>query len=409
MCAHCTCMAGVGEVCSHVAAVLFVFQGNTLIKQQFSATSLLCSWLHVSFKFVSFSKVADIDFKTPNQKRKVVLRTSEPEPKRKAFTFTDSDLSMLHSQLSTTSGKPVMLSHTKGFSDPYIPTARLPTFPKSLTELFDPNVIALAYPELLYKCDEVYDNLFITADQAELVERHTRKQTSSRVWFQQRAGCVTASKLKNVPSTNISQPSTSLIKSICYPDKQRFTSAACSYGCKHEDAARNEYMYEMKKKHLGFKISELGLVLHSLYPFLGATPDGSVVSCSCHGDGTLEIKCPYSCRERIWNTLQRRTQFFLVQDDNGILRLKETHQYYYQVQMQMKFCKAQYCDFVVWNKDVWINQRIVLKSEFIDDAIFRTELFIQLGILPELVGKWYTKPGKSLHTEKSLNDDTESN
>ena len=37
--------------------------------------------------------------------------------------------------------------------------------------------------------------------------------------------------------------------------------------------------------------------------------------------------------------------------------------------MQMKFCNVQYCDFVVWNKDVWINQRIELKSEFIDDAI----------------------------------------
>ena len=76
--------------------------------------------------------------------------------------------------------------------------------------------------------------------------------------------------------------------------------------------------------------------------------------------------------------------------------------------MQMKFCNVQYCDFVVWNKDVWINQRIELKSEFIDDAISRTESFIQLGILPELVGKWYTNPGKSSHTEQLLNDDTES-
>ena len=112
MCAHCTCMAEVGEVCSHVAAVLFAVDGNTLIKRQFSATSLPCSWLPAKFKFVSFSKVADIDFKTPNQKRKVALRTSETKPKRKAFTFappTDTDLSVLHSQLSTTSGKPVML------------------------------------------------------------------------------------------------------------------------------------------------------------------------------------------------------------------------------------------------------------------------------------------------------------
>jgi len=41
-----TCMAGVGEVCSHVAAVLF---GNTFIKRQFSAKSLPCSWLLANF------------------------------------------------------------------------------------------------------------------------------------------------------------------------------------------------------------------------------------------------------------------------------------------------------------------------------------------------------------------------
>jgi len=67
-------MAGVREVCSHVAAVLFAAEGNTLIKRQFSATSLPYSWLPANFKFVSFSMVADIDFKTPTQKRKMALR-----------------------------------------------------------------------------------------------------------------------------------------------------------------------------------------------------------------------------------------------------------------------------------------------------------------------------------------------
>ena len=271
----------------------------------------------------------------------------------------------------------------------------MPTFPKSLTELFDPDTALLPYPELLQKCNEIYDNVFISADQVELVEINTRKQSSSRVWFQQRAGRVTASRLKSVLNTNISQPSTSLIKSICYPDQQRFTSAACSYGCKHEEAARNEYMYEMKKKHRDFVVSKVGLVLHPLYPFLGATPDG-LVSCSCHGDGVLEVKCPYSCRHKdIELVAEENPNFFLVQDEKGILRLKETHQYYYQVQMQMKLCNVEYCDFVVWNKDVWINQRISLDSDFIDSAICRTHSFIKLGILPELVGKWYTKPPRS--------------
>jgi len=104
----------------------------------------------------------------------------------------------------------------------------------------------------------------------------------------------------------------------------------------------------MTKNHSDFKISEVGLVLHPLYPLLGATPDGLAI-CSCHGDDTLEIKCPYSCRERILNN-------FWCKIRSGILQFKETHHYYYQ--MQVKFCNVQFCDFVAWNKDIWINQRI---------------------------------------------------
>ena len=63
-------MAGVGEACSHVAALLFVLEGNTLLKQQFSYTSLPCSWLPASFRSVPFAEMSKIDFTTPSQKRK---------------------------------------------------------------------------------------------------------------------------------------------------------------------------------------------------------------------------------------------------------------------------------------------------------------------------------------------------
>jgi len=42
LCAHCTCMAGAGEACSHIAFILFTLDMNNQIKQQFSCTSLPC-------------------------------------------------------------------------------------------------------------------------------------------------------------------------------------------------------------------------------------------------------------------------------------------------------------------------------------------------------------------------------
>ena len=42
ICAHCTCMAGLGEACSHIAALLFVLEANTKMQKNTSCTSRLC-------------------------------------------------------------------------------------------------------------------------------------------------------------------------------------------------------------------------------------------------------------------------------------------------------------------------------------------------------------------------------
>ena len=61
----------------------------------------------------------------------------------------------------------MLLTHTPGFSEAYIPVTHLPNFLKPLTDLFNANAMALSYPELLQHCEELYNNYVITADQAE--------------------------------------------------------------------------------------------------------------------------------------------------------------------------------------------------------------------------------------------------
>ena len=60
LCAHCTCVAGIGEACSHVAALLFTAEANSQLKSQHSSTSLPCSWLPPSFRSVPFAEVYQI-------------------------------------------------------------------------------------------------------------------------------------------------------------------------------------------------------------------------------------------------------------------------------------------------------------------------------------------------------------
>ena len=55
---------GIGEVYSRIAAVLFTVEANASMKQQFSCTSLPCSWLPSSFQSVTFTEISKIDFST---------------------------------------------------------------------------------------------------------------------------------------------------------------------------------------------------------------------------------------------------------------------------------------------------------------------------------------------------------
>ena len=91
VCAHCNCMAGNGEACSHIASLLFTVEANTQMKQQFSCTSLPCSWLPSSFRSVPFSEISKIDFSTPQHKRMQCQHNSinegEPVPKVKKISI----------------------------------------------------------------------------------------------------------------------------------------------------------------------------------------------------------------------------------------------------------------------------------------------------------------------------------
>ena len=76
-------------------------------------------------------------------------------------------------------------------------------------------------------------------------------------------------------------------------------------------------------------MSSCGLMIHSQFPHMGATPDG-VVHCECCGKGVLEIKCPYSCVTTSFLEAAEDRQFFL-ESNNGKAILKRNDAYYYQI------------------------------------------------------------------------------
>ena len=204
-------------------------------------------------------------------------------------------------------------------------------------------------------CEQLYSTYTIIEEQSCAIELHTRSQSKSKMWYQQRAGRVTASKLHSVIRTNLHKPSVSLLKSVCYPESNVF---AGQYGCQHEDGVYEEIM---TVDHDSFELCKVGLCVRPVLPFSGASPDG-LVQCTCCGRGTLEIKCPYSCRNMKFEEKALDPSFCL---DKEILILKKEHPYFYQVQLQMLLTTTNYCDFVLWRQGSILWQRIFFEETFL--------------------------------------------
>ena len=186
----------------------------------------------------------------------------------------------------------------------------------------------------------------------------------------------------------------SLIKSVCYPESHKFFSKATQWGCKHEKEALGHYEEYACVKHTDLKLEDSGLIIHPDYPHLGASPD-SCVSCACCGSGVVEIKCPFSCRDGTLTDAADSGKFCLVRSGETFT-LKRDHAYHYQVQLQMLCSRAKYCDYVMWNMKELFVERIYPDAEFIDDAVKSATTLYKAAILPELLGKWFTKTFSSL-------------
>lgn len=75
----------------------------------------------------------------------------------------------------------------------------------------------------------------------------------------------------------------------------------------------------------------------------------------------------------------------------GSWELIREHTYYYQVQAQLNVANFQYGDFVVWTENGIAIERIKLDRDFYENCIDNIEHFFVYSVLPEIVGKWYTR------------------
>ncbi|KAL3857803.1 hypothetical protein ACJMK2_012438 [Sinanodonta woodiana] len=148
-------------------------------------------------------------------------------------------------------------------------------------------------------CLIIYTNILKT--QIEQIEKLTCNQNLSKEWKNQRKGRITASNfhrvVSNVNMMDHGKPvSKSLLAEILGGKDHHNCIPSIKWGHEKEAVGKINYLPQLRKDgHRNVIAQDIGLLLDSDEPFLGATPD-LLLQCDCCGVGALEVKCPWSIR-----------------------------------------------------------------------------------------------------------------
>ncbi|KAK3106389.1 hypothetical protein FSP39_018991 [Pinctada imbricata] len=380
--AHCNCTAGEGEACNHIGAMLYALEDVSKRKADgtLSSTSAPCKWNNPRKRKLSPKKAQELKFSTgdSDKRKKVSLSLShsnEVQSKAPKFQPTIDENRFKNTLIGNKSNAGwLTFFQTQKEID-------LPGFHKILHQYHDK--VDLQSDECQLNFGSIFSTMYsnITEEEVVKIEKYTRGQHNNDLWHEARKLRITSSNFGAVVKRKVSQPDNLLKTLLGY---ETFDNKYVKWGRDHEPAARRSYANKFVKIHEQFCVAQSGFLVNRLFPHLGSSPDG-LISCTCCGEGILEIKCPSSDK---WKNATPEdcalddTFFCKMSDDN--IMLKKNHNYYYQVQGQLAISGRKYCDFVVWTLKGFSVQRIKFDENFWSNMLCKLNKFYLHAVLPEL-------------------------
>jgi len=162
-------MAGIGEVCSHVGAVLFYIDAQIRLRENKTITDKKAYWMLPStINKVQFKSVQAMDFTSAKSKKRKLddsIETSLSEPscsykQRKMPEVpvpTKTDLDSLFKNLYDRGSKSAILAIVPEYAEAYQPKALNPKLPFLLTELSDDEFRTMSKDESEKKIQDVFE------------------------------------------------------------------------------------------------------------------------------------------------------------------------------------------------------------------------------------------------------------
>lgn len=218
------------------------------------------------------------------------------------------------------------------------------------------------------------------------LERQTIKQATCELWHSARKNKLTSStshkvfiRQRNFENllAEFTKPKTNLPKSV----RDNF-----EHGKNYEPIARQVYQNVLNYKlNRNCTVRETGCVIQPNLPWLLASPDGLVVDPD--GIGLIEIKCPKSKANHTLKEMLGDKSFYVGENDDGTLYLKEKHSYGYftQIQMAMGLSGISFCDFVVFTFTTIIIIRIPFDKEYFTQLVSKLNNFYEKYLLKSIM------------------------
>lgn len=340
-------------------------------------TSYACQWKPPKKRKGSTMKMAEAVFQKHqyDKKKRVIERIEQFDPRPVQYRGTAND--RLPALLDEIHGQGLCVSLLLD------PRSRYWTSECSVPSTTEqPSLTTLKATVTAFK-----ESLCMSDDAISKVERETRDQRLSSLWFSARRYRLTASHFGEVLRRKSETPPDSLVLRILRP--KQFSSAATNWGIENEAIAISKYVeHQSIHGHANLVVSSSGLIVCKTHPFLAASPDGAVYDPSDAAQplGYVEVKCPFSQRNATPVHACSSPEFCCALDESGQPKLKRSHNYFAQVQGQMAIGQRPWCDFVVYTTKGLIIERIMLDNDYWTNTLLpKLESFYDNCIGPEIV------------------------